>query len=207
MCIIDEAAHVDPALFYKVVLPILQMKKTALLALSSPEGSQNYFSRLINFKDPDTGRPFFRVCNCFMICEDCRKLEQEEQIKCNHVKQPAHWISTAKSARLKMLYETDPATAIKEFGGIIEDDFVACFEKADLERLFTKERYVTHSAPKHIFITVDPSGGGMSQLALCSGYFPDGLTFVVCGPVQYSCTHANLKSITICLAFVGLNGI
>ena len=114
-----------------------------------------------------------------MICEDCRKLDREEQILCNHVKQTAHWLSSDKSARLKNLYLADPATAIKEFGGIIEDDFVPCFPKADIERFFQRAPFMTHSSPRYIFVTCDPSGGGMSQLAICSGYYDDLLNFVV----------------------------
>lgn len=168
----------DPDLFFKVIVPILQMKNTSLLALSSPEGSSNYFSRLINLKDP-RGEPFFVVCNCFMICEDCRKLERDEQILCNHVKQTAHWLSSAKGDRLKHLYAADPATAIKEFAGMIEDDFVPCFPKAQIESLFARPAYQTRSTPSHVFVACDPSGGGMSQLAICSGYYDDDLNFVV----------------------------
>jgi len=38
--IVDEAAHIDPQLFYKVIVPILSMKNTSLLCLSSPEGDR-----------------------------------------------------------------------------------------------------------------------------------------------------------------------
>ncbi len=152
------------------------MKDTALFALSSPEGSQNYFSKLINLKVG--GQPFFRVCDCQMICEDCRKLEREKQILCNHVKQTAHWLSSKKGDRLKLLYAADPATAIKEFGGIIEDEFVPCFPKNMIERMFSLPPVVTSSVPQYIFVCVDPSGGGMSHLAICTGYY-DERDFVV----------------------------
>lgn len=179
VCIIDEAAHVDPALFYKVVVPILSMKQTALLALSSPEGSQNYFSKLIKLVDPATGLNFFRVCNCFLICEECRKLELEEQVKCNHVKQTATWLSQPRTNRNKLLYATDPATLAKELAGVITDDFVPCFGRKYLEKMFQRAPYITKSSPEYIIVTVDPSGGGMSQLAICSGYYDAELSFVV----------------------------
>lgn len=114
-----------------------------------------------------------------MICEDCRKLEKDEQILCNHVKQTAHWLSSAKGDRLKHLYAADPATAIKEFAGMIEDDFVPCFPKAQIEDLFSRPTYITRSTPSHVFVACDPSGGGMSQLAICSGYYDSDLNFVV----------------------------
>jgi hypothetical protein len=154
------------------------MANTALFALSSPEGSNNYFSKLLNLKLPD-GEPFFQVCDCQMICSDCRKLEMDQQILCNHVKQTAHWLSSKKGARLKLLFAADPATAIKEFAGIVADDFVPCFPKELIQQCFSMPPYVTKSTPKFVFTTVDPSGGGMSQLAICTGYYDDDLNFVV----------------------------
>lgn len=147
------------------------MKNTALFALSSPEGSQNYFSKLINLKVG--GIPFFRICDCKMICEECRKLDLDKQIFCNHIKQTAHWLSQPRGDRLKLLFLEDPSTAIKEMSGIIQDDFVPCFSKELIETLFLLPPVVTKSTPEFVFITVDPSGGGMSQLAICTGYYDE----------------------------------
>lgn len=153
------------------------MKNTCLFALSSPEGNDNYFSKLINLKVD--GKSLFRHVQCQMICEECRKLEMEEQIFCNHVKQTPHWLSSKKGARLKLLYLADPATAIKEFGGIIQDNFVPCFPRDLIHQMFSNPTYLTESTPEYVFITVDPSGGGMSQLAICSGYYTLDGSYVV----------------------------
>ena len=203
--IIDEAAHIDPALFFKTILPILQMKNTALLALSSPEGNDNYYSRLINLRDETTGEPFFRVKNCFMICEACRKLEKEEQIKCTHVKQTAHWLSSKKGARLRSLYSADPSTAIKEFGGIIDDSYNPCFAREDVELCFGLAPYNSRSsAPGLIVIACDPNGGGPSELALCSAYFAaEDASFVVSGPIVYSSAAPRTKSSTMAHTVAG----
>lgn len=173
----DEAAFSPPGLFFSVIVPILQMKNTCYFALSSPQGNDNYYSKLLNLKID--GKPFFRICQCAMICDECRKLEREKQIFCNHVKEQPHWLSSKKGNRLKKLYLADPATAIKEFGGVIEDKFVPCFPKHFLSDMFNGPTYKTESAPEYIFITVDPSGGGISQLAVCSGFYDDDLNFVV----------------------------
>lgn len=195
LIIIDEAAHIAPELFFKVIVPILQMADTALFALSSPEGSQNFFSKLINLKVGD--EPFFRVCDCQMICEDCRKLEPEKQILCNHVKQQAKWLSTKKGDRLKLLYGADSATVAKEMMGVIADDYLPCFPQELINSMFSLPPIVTKSSPKYVFITVDPSGGGVSQLGICSGYYNDELEFVVSGPITYSNRAAFSNSVTI----------
>jgi len=177
LIIIDEMAFIPPELFFKVIVPILQMQNTCLFALSSPEGSQNFFSKLINLKV--NGENFFRVCDCQMICEECRKLEPDKQILCNHVKQTAKWLNSKKGQRLKLLYGADSATVAKEMMGIIADDYLPCFPAERIEALFVAPVKKTLSTPKYVFITVDPSGGGMSQLGICSAYYDDDLNFVV----------------------------
>jgi hypothetical protein len=183
LCIVDEAAHANPDLFYDVLFPILQMKKTSMMALSSPEGTTNHFSKWIKLPDPDNPtQTWFRTLECFMICEDCRKLPKEEQIRCTHVKQTAFWINQQKSRKFMSLYELNPSRALLEYGGMVDDDFIPCFKQADLVQFFDKPVYRTESTPDYIFVTCDPSGGGMSQLAICSGYFDEALNWVVSVP-------------------------
>ncbi len=68
MIIIDEAAHIDHKLFFKTIVPILSMKNTCLLCLSSPEGDSNYYSSLLNLKREGSNENFFNVIECFQIC-------------------------------------------------------------------------------------------------------------------------------------------
>ena len=74
---------------------------------------------------------------------------------------------------------TDPATALREYAGVIADDYQPCFSKALLDRMFSNPSVTIGYTPKYIFIAVDPNGGGISQLALCSGYYDEALNFVV----------------------------
>jgi hypothetical protein len=57
---------VDPDLLKQTILPILQMKNTAFLALSSPGNSENHFSQLYNLLDDTTGEPWFRRIDAIM---------------------------------------------------------------------------------------------------------------------------------------------
>jgi hypothetical protein len=155
------------------------MKNTALLALSSPESSENYYSQLLTMKDKTTGLPFFRIVDCFMICEECRKLEKDEQIKCNHIKQTAHWLSGRKTDRLVSLYAADPSTAIRELKGIVDDDFTPCFRKEDIERMFAAPPVMIVFSPKYVYVSVDPNGGGPSLMAIVSGYYDTDANFIV----------------------------
>lgn len=169
--IIDEAAHIDPKLFFKTILPILAMKNTSLMCLSSPEGDDNYYSQLMNLKDEESGEPFFQVINCFQICPRCLKLEREKQIKCTHVKSSAHWLSSRKTKKLKMLYKANPEDAIREFGGIVVSDHLPALRKEEVQRAFTMEPMFTSTPPPCIFTCCDPTGGGPSMLSIASGYY------------------------------------
>jgi hypothetical protein len=155
------------------------MKHTALIALSSPEGTHNYFSKLINFKID--GVSLFRVCDCQLVCEECKKLDRELQVKCTHVKQTPPWLSESRTNKWKMISMTDPATALREYAGLIVDEFQPCFKKELIDRMFTNLPVSIGYTPKYVFIAVDPNGGGISQLAICSGYYDDLLNFVIVG--------------------------
>jgi len=196
--IVDEAAHIPEELFFKVIVPILSMAKTALIALTSPEGSENYFSRLSSMKDKNTGEPFFRLIDCLMVCSDCRKLEYEEQLKCNHVKQHAFWLDARKVQRLKQLYEQDAATGLRELTGVIADDFAPCFDRHDIAQFYSRPPVITDVAPKYIYVSVDPNGGGASRMAISSGFFdPRGHFVVRIFFVIPSCISVLLSKLTL----------
>lgn len=169
MIIIDEAAHIDPALFFKTIVPILSMKNTSLMCLSSPEGDSNYYSALMELKKDD-GTPFFHVVNCFQICDRCLKLERVRMIQCNHVKNTSHWLDQRKIRELKLLYKASPEVAAREFGGIVVSDYVPCFRKAEVLAAFRGERAITKAPPEYVFVACDPNGGGPSHMSIASGY-------------------------------------
>jgi hypothetical protein len=177
--LLDEAAHIDPNLFYKTIVPILQLKNTSLLALSSPEGNENYYSQLLNLKD-GYGRPWFKIVNKQLVCPECQKGDQAKQLACDHVKKDEHWLSNAKLDRLKALYAHAEGTALQELSGMVVSDYKPCFNADDIKRCFDHTpRVLTQSPPGIIYIGADPSGGGPSHLAVCSGYFTPAWHFVV----------------------------
>lgn len=183
---------------------MLYVKGTCFFALSTPEGSGNYFSKLFKLTESDGKTPFFRICQCQMICEECRKLDPLEQLNCTHVKDTPHWLSSKDGARLKLLYKADPVRAIKEFGGIIEDSFTPCFPKSLIAQMFSNPPLRTLAPPRAIVITVDP-GAGPSQMGICSGYMDNELNFVVKKNVlfvkRFERTHPILFFCAICVIF------
>lgn len=171
MLLLDEMAHIKRELFFETVAPIQQMGKTALIGLSSPDGSANYFSQLMNLTESDdSDEKFFKIINSILICHECRQLPKEEQLQCTHIKPDTPWLSSRKTRRLKRLYKADPAMGLRELIGVTEDDFHACFDARDIARVFALPPFITQKQPKQICVAVDPNGGGPSKMAIVSGY-------------------------------------
>lgn len=168
---LDEAAHINQDLFFKTIVPILSMKATSLICLSSPEGESNYFSALMNITKSDGKTPFFQVVDCFQICPACRKLERSKQIDCTHIKSTAHWLSSRKIKELKQLYKASPEDAIREFGGIVISNYVPVFRKEEIALAFSGNTVSTLTPPPFLFTAADPNGGGPSHMSIASGYY------------------------------------
>jgi len=64
---VDEAAFVPLEMFWEVVVPLLGMKNSVLFMSSTPVDTFNFFTKLMDLRDPDTGHPVFLVANivCF----------------------------------------------------------------------------------------------------------------------------------------------
>ncbi len=61
------------------------METAAMIAISTPLGPFNYFSKLIQLTEED-GTPFFNVKQLGTVCVECLKLPtQAEMLACTHV--------------------------------------------------------------------------------------------------------------------------
>lgn len=178
--IVDEAAHIDPELFRKVIVPILQMKNTALMCLSSPADDANYYSGMLTLKKKD-GSDFFHVIDCFLICRACRKLERVKQINCTHVPSATPWLSQRKTRDLTALLSAEDT--IRELAGGIISDHKPALPKEEIARLFARPTSITTGTPQYIFTSCDPNGGGPSHMSIVSAYFTGagGANMVVIG--------------------------
>lgn len=170
---VDEAAYIDPKIMFEVIIPILRVKTTSLICLSSPDDEDNYYSKMINAKRPD-GSKIFKTVQAVLICERCKEnLPPEEAVKCKHIKHTAHWINDRRTDTFAPLYE-DAKLAMREFGGLITSNKMSAFRTCEIERFFSRELTRTLAAPPVIITTADNSGAGSSHLAITSGYFKHG---------------------------------
>ena len=70
--IMEEAAFIEPALFNEVIVPLLGVEGTAVLAITTPEQDlDNYFTILMDLKDPETDEDLFKTIRLGLACEAC----------------------------------------------------------------------------------------------------------------------------------------
>ena len=70
--ILEEASRLDQAVFQEVVVPLLGVRDTALIGISTPLDENNFYSELVQSKKPD-GEPLFNVVTIRLLCDVCEK--------------------------------------------------------------------------------------------------------------------------------------
>ena len=102
----DEAAYIDENLFHETILPLIAVKGTCLIAISTPLTEANFFTKLVTFKDSD-GQLFFKTLHIGLICKNClKKTDLVEMVKCPHeLHKLPHWKSSELQERLRIISE------------------------------------------------------------------------------------------------------
>ena len=101
---LEEAAFMPEALFFEVVLPLLEVEKTSMLAIStpSPDGSLNFYTSMMATKNAN-GEPMFKCLTIAMACEEC--LKQGLASSCTHMESfRPPWKSASKFSMVKAIY-------------------------------------------------------------------------------------------------------
>jgi hypothetical protein len=181
--------------FKKVVVPMLAMANVALICISSLGDSTNYYSRLVSKVDRD-GKPCFNVIRFTLACGRCEKTS--EPWRCTHKLGEIPWWQNEERQKVaKLMLEDDgnivhaelmcPAASPPSLssprafarahwltrvprGGLVDGtsrvfsrELVARVERAPLLQL---------TAPiSHVFVSIDPNGGGASKFAIASMYY------------------------------------
>lgn len=94
--VLEEAAFMNPELFFQVVVPLLGVKNTAVLAISTPQDEFNYYTELMALKD-EKGASLFYSIVLGLVCDACKKTGEA----CNHLlaMSPDWKVSARQAAR------------------------------------------------------------------------------------------------------------
>jgi len=156
----------DTAVFYEVVVPLLELDKTALICISTILDSFNFYSKLLELKD-ENGDPFFVQHSFVMACDRCQADGTPE--KCTHMFHSLPpWQSERKHLKIRAMMADQPELLARETMGLQSDTFGRAFLAPHLRAFQRRPPFPPPVEPvKHVIMAVDPSGGGSKSHFAC----------------------------------------
>jgi hypothetical protein len=176
---LEEASRLDPAVFQEVIVPLLGVKDTAVLGISTPLDDTNFYSQMTEMKQEDGKTPLFNVITISLICEECAAKDMQGQITCPHKQNEIPpWKTERRQALVRKLLESNPELYKREQLGVITGNNNNAFPAQGISRFeaTSAEHALTIDV---LFCCIDPAGGGSSCAAVLSGYLYDGRSKVM----------------------------
>ena len=166
----------DLGVFYEVIVPLLSVLNTALICISTPLGSWNFYSELTELRN-DTGDRLFNVIKIGMACDACKGTPTEDE--CPHGGGTRPPWQTDGFDKAAAIFGDRKAMFRREILGQIADEDNLAFEVPHLKRLFAKKGGVPEPHPRvnKVYMAIDPNGGASgtsgtgSATAIVSFYY------------------------------------
>jgi len=178
LILLEEAAFMPIKMFHEVIVPLLELETTALICISTPQDSSNFYSMMFEMVDR-AGEKLFNQIQVSMVCEDCKLTSHPE--KCTHMKHLLpKWKSGGKQDMVRQIYGDNTKDMLRESMGVTTNDSCALFDDAWIKQFTSRSLYSPGTTPQVIFVACDPNGGGSSQMAIVSLYL-DQNNFAICG--------------------------
>ena len=168
MIILEEASRLDYAVFSEVIVPLLGVRNTALIGISTPLEENNFYSQMLLQKKPN-GDPLFNVVEITLLCDKCKAAGE---LTCPHNTEMPPWKTGQRQELVKQLMSNDKEMYKREQLGINSKNDTSAFNSGSVDRLcnnYVVGRDVIGGG--EVFIAVDPAGGGASCMALASATF------------------------------------
>jgi len=194
LIIMEEAAWIKEKLFYENIVPLMGVKETALVGISTPPSETgNYYLRLFDCKDDD-GQDIFSIVKIELQCAACM---EKREVNCPHkVVQPPAWKSQKRQKMQQAIYGVHPLYYLREVLGVPISDDIYVFTGQYVENFVAPAKCsfpvhepmnVAVDKPAFVFIGIDPCGGGtMSDTSFCALTFRAGDR----NPVVSSCCRS-----------------
>lgn len=175
-----------PEVFAEVCAPLLAMKRSAMLCISTLRGADNHYTQLTRrFTDMEKEgeQSPFRVMCVDMICDTCRAGPHPEN--CTHTDPDdiPPWQSSENRSTATMLIqgsgENSSSLVGREMLGISCDSLERAFERDSVWKLFNSDRADPPPHPTNLVVGVDPNGGGSSMMAITTLMKDSGQPFAM----------------------------
>ncbi len=166
--ILDEAAFINKAMLEEVIGPLIKVRNTTIIALSTHSGAENWFSRIFKRKDKQIERIVTRMQVKFM-CDDC---ETKGFKTCEHMRHLQPKWHDAESKELIQLFITNEQLYAQEIMGKIIGSNDGCFFNHDfMDFLFKRPKPPIQTLHTRTLLTfIDPKGTSehSSYFAVCT---------------------------------------
>ena len=101
--ILEEAAVMPPLFIGEVVMPMMTVKNTCMICISTIQNKSNYYSVLPTIRYSD-GNTVFDVKEFFSVCDKCR--EEKKVDSCQHmIGNVPSWIADDRNRSIKAVYD------------------------------------------------------------------------------------------------------
>lgn len=204
LLLVDEAGFTNKDLLVQFIFPLLKVPKRKVLCISTPATSSiSFFTSAIRKSkevEAQTGRKGpFEVVIIEAMCPDCASKRKQECPHRDSVATP--WSSNASERALKdILGSIDPDAFNREVLGADVDSKVPAFPRDLTELVFSSPRYLLDTnvawRPPCVFVSIDPSGGGNSDVAIVSFFYTKDNQMVVSILFLLTCQNRNQMSLS-----------
>ena len=163
---LEEAAFMSIHMFHTVIVPLLELETTALICISTPMGTDNFYSQMFQMKDA-AGKKLFNSIELSLVCDECKA--GPNPADCTHMKHLLpRWKSGAKNDMVRQIYGDNTTDMLRESLGMTTEASSSLFDAAWINGFADRSNYVFQSAPKFVWIACDPNGGGASEMGIVS---------------------------------------
>lgn len=174
----------DLGVFFNVVVPLIEMDKASLIMISTPVDAYNFYSRLLQLKDP-AGNDVFLKYEADLVCPRCWAGPRPQD--CRHrLRLLPRWKSRRKMDVVALILEGQLQTLLRESMGMVTEETGGALSPY-VPRLLEREPWRPDGTefPKYVLTACDPNAEDSpysSKMALVSltharGQFTVSATF------------------------------
>ena len=159
----------DKKVFFEVVVPLLGVKHTAVLAISTPDDEFNYYTQLLELG-------LFKVIKIGLTCEACEAMG----LACTHkIRRLPHWKTMSRQQMIQRVMASDPELMVRETRGLVMSTKQFMIHKSFILHLHNRPVYHVKNKVQVLHMAIDPSGGGTaSDYAICTIGRESGKIFI-----------------------------
>jgi hypothetical protein len=177
----EETAFMKKEVFLEVMVPLISVRNSVLIMISTLVDKFNFYTRLLNLRNPATGRKVVNSYVCELVCQTCKMGKHPD--KCMHMTHLLPWWKNAGGNTLQsLLYADDKHLMAREALGIIIDGGASWFDKDSVDFLLNvSEIAVSEVTPINwVIVACDPNAGGSGGMAFTATTVYRGYQLVRC---------------------------